>query len=124
MNLPVVTQPTKKPIVFALHEAKLSGFISTVDLDNHLQILAGMLTDFLTAYPVAAFILDWPPAKAFLRGVRKDSLLYKLYEVLEGSLSMSGYPITVLSDMAVVHHEPFETTLIEASSACRLASLH
>ena len=124
MNIPIVTQPTKKPIVFALHESKLNGFISAVDMDDHLRILAGMVSDFLVSFPIAAFILDWPPATAVLKGTRKDSLIYKLYEVLEANLSMSGYPITVLSSMAVLHHEPFETTLIEASSATRLASLH
>lgn len=124
MNLPIVTQQRRKPIIFSLRDDKLNRFISTIDLDNHLRILAGMLEDFVPLFPFSTFMLDWPPSKMYLKGAAKDSPLKTLYDVLQGHLSESGYPVTVLSTMVVLHHEPFDTTLIEASSTARVCSLH
>lgn len=124
MKMIVPLNPPRKPIIFSMKDDGLSRFVSTIDLNNHVELLSQYVDDFLMVFPFAAMTLDWPPAKIFLKGVSQDSPLKTLYKVLSAHLSESGYPITVLPTMTVIHHEPFDTTLIEASQHTRVASLH
>jgi hypothetical protein len=119
-NLPVAT----KEMLISLYDERLNMFVSKDDMGYYMEILGAVVSDFIMMYPIAHHVLNWPPTEIILEHLSTLSPVRTLYDSLATLLSETGYPVTVINNLSVVHHAPRENTVIKTSSHLRLGRLH
>jgi hypothetical protein len=120
MKLPAIVKHT----TIICNNDGLKQFVSTEDINEHINTLAGITVDFVMAIPISQFAYNWPPVNIILDCCQGKSKLMTLYNALFDELSENGYSVSVLMTMKVLQHDPKKYTVLSLPLSSRIGALH